>query len=481
MTTRLINVVARKVRRGIFGYAPCRYLSDEILKDIFLFTDEFTRDEWDQRLETEQEIIYLGLHLSHVSPQWRRVALKMPTLWAGLRICQSEPPMASPFTLPRSTRRFLRHFLQYSSPLLIYLTLSAENHLILTCLPTQRVRSLVIYGTAEAIYDASQRCTTQFSALQDLIIQISPPPPPPIGHLGHMIPIVGDNFFDFFPSMTWLTLRNVYSFPHFWRIPALRRLTWTMDPQCELDSFSFSFYTLTDIRYLELDVPNLKGSPFGIATRMEDVVFKNAGSTIMNALNRAIPPNLTSLTITSFENITLKLLGFLDGWRGERIQTLSLSLIDITSIIWYQVLRRVPNVKTLELGLTPTVHVPDPFTELMDALAVHQNDVILVPRLSELCLAGDVLSGIVRVVDFLRVRALEHKLAVTQEIDQVETNELAVTQEIDQVKTLVLPTGYFTQIPEWLAWELRNWVVVKADAALNHLVEPVALVYHDFY
>ena len=465
MTTRLINVVARKVRRGIFGYAPCRYLSDEILKYIFLFADEFTRDEWDQRLETEQEIIYLGLHLSHVSPQWRRVALKMPTLWAGLRICQSEPPRAAPFTLPRSTRRFLRHFLQYSSSLLIYLTLSAENHLILTCLPTQRVRSLVIYGTREAIYDASQRCTTQFLALQDLILQISPPPPPPVGVLGPVMPIVGDEFFGFFPSMTWLTLRNVYSFPHFQRIPALRRLTWTMDPQCELDSFSFSFYNLTDIRYLELDVPNLNGSSFRIARRMEEVVFKNAGTTIMNALNRAFPPNLTSLTITSFENIILKLVGFLGGSRGERIRTLSLSLIDIPSKRWYQVLRYVPNVKTLELGLTPTVLTPDPFTELMDALAVHKHGIILVPRLSELCLAGDVLSGIERVVDFLRVRALEH--------------EMAVIQEVDQVETLILPTGYFTLIPESIAWELGNLVVVKADAALNHLVEPTDLASND--
>ena len=111
----------------------------------------------------------------------------------------------------------------------------------------------------------------------------------------------------------------------------------------------------------------------------------------MEALKRAALPDLTSLTITSFKNIPNRLVDFLEGSRGRRIRTLSLSLIGIDSIAWFRVLRRVPNVKTLDLGLTPTDSEPDPFTVLMDALAVHKGDTILVPRLSELRLAGDLV------------------------------------------------------------------------------------------
>ena len=223
-----------------------------------------------------------------------------------------------------------------------------------------------------------------------------------------------------------------------------------------MDSLSFAtFYNLTDIRYLELEVLNLRGGSFRIASPLE-VVFRNVGTTIMEALRRAVLPDLTNLTITSVENITDRLVDFLEGSREGRIQTLS--LIDIDSIAWFQVLRRVPNVKTLELGLTPTDSEPNPFTELIDAPAVHKGDTILVPRLSELRLAGDVLMGIERVVDFLRVRNIERKVAVTQKIDNVET--------------LVLPTGYFTRIPEPIAWELGKLVVALAGTALNRLVEP---------
>jgi len=447
--------MARGVRKGIFGYPFRHSLSNETLKLIFLLVDELTRDEWDQKLETEQEIIYLGLSLSHVCRQWRRVALRTPALWAGIRICQSELPDVSTVTLPKSTR----HFLRYSSPLLLYLTLSAENHRILGRLPAQRVRSLVIYGTLEAIYDASKQWTTQFPVLEDLIVEVSPLPPPVYG-VERETPIVVDNFFNFFPFMTWLTLRNVNYIQSFQPIATLRRLTWTMDPQCEMESTSFAaFHHLTDIRYLELDVPNLRGGSFRIARPLEEVVFKNVGTTTMNALNRAFPPNLTSLTITSSEDIIYGLLEFLEEPRGERIRKFSLSLVDVRSVVWYQILRRVPNVETLELGLTPTLTEPDPLTELLDALALHQGNIILVPRLSELRLAGDVLSRIERVADFLRVREVE--------------SEMARTQWIGTVEMLVLPTGYFTMIPEPLAWELESLVAVLADAALNRLVEPM--------
>ncbi|SRR5258706_1913724 len=446
--------LARGVRQGIFGYLP-RPLSTETLNHIFLYVEEFTRDEWDQKLETEQEMVYLGLSLSHVCRQWRRVALKRPSLWSGIRICQSERPERSTVTLPKSTR----HFLRFSSSLLLYLTVSAENYRILECLPAQRVRSLVIYGTLEAIYHASEQWSTQFPALEDLIVEVSPLPPP-IHGFERAMPIVDDNFFDFFPLMTWLTLRNVDYIPHFQRISALRRLTWTIDPQCEMESISFApFHDFTHIRYLELDVPNLTGGSFRIAKPLEEVVFKNVGVTIINALNRAFPPKLTSLTITASENITFGLIGFLEGWRGEIIQKLSLSLVDIRSTGWYQILRRVPNAETLELGFTTTLTDPDPLNELMDALAVHREDIILVPILSELRLAGDVLWRIERVVDFLRVRRVECQMAMNQRIDPVEI--------------LVLPTGYFTMIPEPLALELESLVVVSSDAALNRLVEPI--------
>jgi hypothetical protein len=443
--------LARGVRQGIFGYPFGPSLSDEALNHIFLLVEQFTRDEWDQALETEQDMVYLGLGLSHVCRQWRRVALRIPSLWSGIRICQYEQPV----TLPKSTR----HFLRYSSPLLLYLTVSADNYRILERLPAERVRSLVIYGTFEAIYDASEQWGALFPALEDLIVQVSPLPPP-IHGFERVTPIVGDNFFNFFPSMTWLTLRNVDYIPHFQRISALHRLTWTMDPQCELESLAFApFHDLTDIRYLELDVPNLTGGPFRIARPLEEVVFKNAGTTIMNALNRAFPPNLTSLTITSSEDITFKLLGFLEGQRGNTLRKLSLSLIDISSVQWFQILRHVPNVKTLEAGFTPTNRDPEPFNGLMDALAVHREATILVPLLSELRLAGDVLSRIERVLDFIRVRRLEC--------------EMEVTPRINRMEIVVLPTDYFTWIPEWLAHELESLVVVLSDAALNRLVEPM--------
>ena len=45
--------LARGVGQGIFGYPSCPPLPDETLTDIFLFVEQLTRDEWDQRLETE--------------------------------------------------------------------------------------------------------------------------------------------------------------------------------------------------------------------------------------------------------------------------------------------------------------------------------------------------------------------------------------------------------------------------------------------
>jgi len=464
--------LARGVGQGIFGYSSCPSLSDQTLNQIFLLVEQFTRDEWDQKLETEHEMVYLGLGLSHVCRQWRRVALRTPSLWSDIRICQPEQPNASRVTLPKRTRHFLhynasrgtlpkstQHFLHYSSPLLLCLTVSAGNYRILERFPALRVRSLVIYGTLEAIYYASDQWTTQFPVLEDLIVEVSPLPPP-IHGCERVTPLVRDNFFDYFPCMTWLTLRNVDCIPHFRRISGLRRLTWTMDPECKLESLSFApFQDLTDIRYLELDVPNLIGGSFRIARSLEEVVFKNAGIAIMNSLGRSFPPRLTSLTITSFEDITFKLLAFLDEPRGKIIQKLSLSLVEISSVKWYQILRRVPDVKTLEVGFTPTNSDPEPFNGLMDALALHQEDVILVPILSELRLAGDVLWRIERVVDFLRVRHLEWDIQMSENIAQVEM--------------LVLPTDYFTSIPELVAQELESLVVVSSDAALNRLVELV--------
>ena len=109
----------------------------------------------------------------------------------------------------------------------------------------------------------------------------------------------------------------------------------------------------------------------------------------MDALSRAFHPNLTSLTITSLENTTADL----EGSRGGRIRGLSLFHSSIDSIIWFQALCRVPNVRTPELGLTPTVPELDPLTELMDAPAVNHEDAILVPTLSELRPVGDPLGN----------------------------------------------------------------------------------------
>lgn len=447
--------LARGVRHSFFGCSCFCSLPDEILLIIFRLVEEFTRDEWNQTLETEQEIIYLGLHLSHVCRKWRRVALGVPSLWSGIHISQYELPQAPSSTLSNS----IRHFVHYSSTMFLNITVPAGTHHILASLPTQRVRSLAIYGTLDAIYDASMQWGTHFPVLEDLILQVSPLPPP-IQGFERETPIVEESFFDFFPAMTWLTLQNVDHIPRHRRASALRRLTWSIDPQCELVSLSFShFHDLTDVRYLELDMPNLSGDVFRIAESLEEMVFKNASATIINTLVVTPAPNLTSLTITSAENITFGLVEFLKDTQGERIRALSLSLVDISSTEWYFILYRVPNVERLELGLTPTVALPYPLMELMDALTMHLTHTIIVPKLSELRLAGDVLAGIVRVADFLRVRSME--------------SHITGKQRVAAVNALVLPIGYFTRIPEPLAWELESFAVVSADAALNYLAEPI--------
>jgi hypothetical protein len=118
-------------------------------------------------------------------------------LWAGVRICQSERPEASTGTLPKSTRRFLRHFVIAIAHIPHRLRRESPH-------PGASTHSthplLVIYGTLEAIYDASEQWTTQFSTLEDLIVDLSPLATHP--WLRQVIPVVGERFFDFFPSMT---------------------------------------------------------------------------------------------------------------------------------------------------------------------------------------------------------------------------------------------------------------------------------------
>ena len=64
-------------------------------------------------------------------------------------------------------------------------------------------------------------------------------------------------------------------------------------------------------------------------------VFRNVGTTILDALNRAFPPNLTSLTITSFKNIPSRLFEFWKGReRRESRPLFSLSLA-LTLILSY--------------------------------------------------------------------------------------------------------------------------------------------------
>ena len=223
--------LARGDRQGIFGYAATP-LPHETLDHIFLYVKEFMRDQWDQELKTEQEMVYLGLRLSHVCRQWRHVALSMRSLWSSIWICQSEQLERSTVTLPNSTQ----HFLCLSSPLLLCLIVSAKNYHILQCLdlPAARLRSLVIYGTVKAIYHASGQWTTRFPKLEELVVEVFPLPL----LCDRAEPIVHYEFFSFFPSMTWLTLRNVDCI-HFQHIFALRRLTRTIDHQLQLKSTSF--------------------------------------------------------------------------------------------------------------------------------------------------------------------------------------------------------------------------------------------------
>jgi hypothetical protein len=121
--------------------------------------------------------------------------------------------------------------------------------------------------------------------------------------------------------------------------------------------------------------------------------------------------------------------------------------------------RRVPNVKTLELGLTPTGPRARSTHRIDGCTCSAQWRHYYCPETVRTSSGGRRPLGIERVVDFLRVRSIE--------------SEVAVTQEVDPVETLVLPTGYFTLIPEPIAWELGNLVVVLADTALNRLVEPL--------
>ena len=135
-------------------------------------------------------------------------------------------------------------------------------------------------------------------------------PSPPIHSSGQVIAVVRERFFDFFSSVTSLILQNVLLSP----LSALHRLTYTMDPQCELDSLSFAtFYNLIDI---SISGTRRSEPQRRLIPHPHRVVFRNVGTTIMEALKRAVLPDLTSLTITSVENITARLVDFLEGSRG---------------------------------------------------------------------------------------------------------------------------------------------------------------------
>ena len=126
------------------------------------------RDEWDEKLEMEQEIIYLSLHLSHVPHQCRRVAVKVPSLpsmWAGVRTCQFERPEASTGALLRTARRFLRHFVRSS---LLHRLRRESPHPGASTHPP--ICLLVLYWTFETIYDPSEQWTAQFSEPEGLIV-----------------------------------------------------------------------------------------------------------------------------------------------------------------------------------------------------------------------------------------------------------------------------------------------------------------------
>ena len=212
--------------------------------------------------------MYLSLHLSHVSRQWRCVALEVPSPSDGVRICQSEGPEASTVTPPKppdaspSTLPAIRHHCPYTLPSLQRITASWGIH----PLDTSAYSSSMGHSSPHTMLrnngrPSSRRWRTSLRYLS------------PVAAHPWLRANDGDSSREVLRFLPFYDIAHPTECLSRSPISARCRLTWTMDPLCELDSLSFApFYNLTNIRYLELDVPNFGEGSFPIARPLEGMV-----------------------------------------------------------------------------------------------------------------------------------------------------------------------------------------------------------------
>ena len=89
-----IQTLAERILSFELILAPHRQLPDEILSEIFLTVHACQMLDYDQAKCTR--IVDSPIVLSHVSSQWRRVALTTPRLWSFIQIIASKWPFGRP-------------------------------------------------------------------------------------------------------------------------------------------------------------------------------------------------------------------------------------------------------------------------------------------------------------------------------------------------------------------------------------------------
>jgi hypothetical protein len=109
--TTNIQSLAERILSYELILSPLRQLPDEILAEIFLtvHASQVAAYDDDQSKTTTTRIVDSPIVLSHVSNQWRRVALTTPRLWSFIQLIASKWPFGRPLldhylTNSRSTR-----------------------------------------------------------------------------------------------------------------------------------------------------------------------------------------------------------------------------------------------------------------------------------------------------------------------------------------------------------------------------------------
>jgi len=89
-----IQSLAERILSYELILSPLRQLPDEILSEVFLTVHASQMPDYDEAKNTR--IVDSPIILSHVSSQWRRVALTTPRLWSFVQIIASKWPFGRP-------------------------------------------------------------------------------------------------------------------------------------------------------------------------------------------------------------------------------------------------------------------------------------------------------------------------------------------------------------------------------------------------